>query len=171
MTSTSQSHRGMRTTTGLFAALLIGAAAGCAIAGAEPDTPDKPFLDVVAEQIGLPPQASTVSGTHTAKGYVSAAAQATNTAGMQADCDNINLNKKLAADFRSDVFGPGVKGFFYKCEKIAPDTPEYWFTISSADQAQIDRVCDPATAYPIVYDPQHDTYWLDEPFSCTGHAG
>ena len=153
----------------LFVALLIGATVGCATVAAEPDTPDKPFLDVVAEQIGLPPQALTVSGTHTAKGYLSAAAEATNTAGMQADCDNINLNKKLAADFRSDVFGPGVKGFFYTCEKIAPDTNKYWFTISSADQAQIDKVCDPATAYPIVYDQQHDTYWIDEPFSCGGN--
>lgn len=167
----SQHRWEMRTSAGLFAALLIGATAGCAISTAEPDTPDKPFLDVVAEQIGLPAQALTVSGTHTAKGYVSAAAQVTNIAGMQADCDNINLNKKLAADFRSDVFGPGLKGFFYKCEKIAPDTNKYWFTISSADRAQIDKVCDPATAYPIVYDQQHDTYWLDEPFSCTGWAG
>lgn len=166
MTSRKLSHRGMRTGTALFAALLTGTGAGCATGAAEPNTPDKPFLDVVAEQIGLPPQALTVSGTHTAKGYLSAAAEATNTAGMQADCDNINLNKKLAADFRSDVFGPGVKGFFYKCEKIAPDTNKYWFTISSADRAQIDRVCDPATGYPIVYDRQHETYWLDEPFSC-----
>jgi hypothetical protein len=161
----------IRTSTTFFVVLLIGATAGCAIATAEPDNPDKPFLDVVAEQIGLPPQALTVSGTHTAKGYVSAAAQATNAVGMQADCDNINLNKKLAADFRSDVFGPGVNGFFFKCEKIASDTNKYWFTISSADRAQIDKVCDPATASPIVYDQQHDTYWLDEPFSCTGYAG
>ncbi len=164
MALSTLSLRGIRTGSWLFAALLL--TAGCATSTAEPTTPNQPFLDVIAEQIGLPPQAVTVSGTHTAKGYVSAAAQTTNVAGMQADCDNINLNKKLATDFRSDVFGPGVKGFFYKCEKVAPDTNKYWFTIGSADRAQIDKVCDPATAYPIVYDQQHDTYWLDEAFSC-----
>lgn len=159
----------MRTRAGVFAALLLSATAGCAISAGAPDTNGQPFLDVVAEQIGLPPNAVTVSGTHTAKGYVNAAAQTTNAAGMQADCDNINLNKKLAADFRSDVFGPGVKGFFYKCEKVAADTNKYWFTIGSADRSQIDTVCDPATTYPIVYDQQHDTYWLDEPFNCGGN--
>jgi hypothetical protein len=89
---------------------------------------------------------------------------------MRADCENINLDKKLAADFRSDVFGPGVKGFFYRCERVAWDTNKYWFTISSADRTQIDELCDPATEYPIVYDAQHDTYWLDEPFTCTKWA-
>ncbi|KAK9350210.1 hypothetical protein V1505DRAFT_380376 [Lipomyces doorenjongii] len=89
---------------------------------------------------------------------------------MKADCDNINLNSKLAADFRSDVFGPGVKGFFYKCQGVLPDTNMYWFTISSADQAQIDALCDPTTNYPIIYDEQHDTYWIDEPFTCTSRA-
>jgi len=171
MTTVEWPGRGMRLAATLVGALLIGVTAGCPVGTAEPDNPDKPFLEVVAEQIGLPPQALAVSGTHTAKGYVNAEAQVTNTAGMQADCDNINLNKKLAADFRSDVFGPGLKGFFYRCEKVAPDTNKYWFTISSADQAQIDKVCDPATAYPIVYDQQHDTYWFDEPFSCTGYTG
>ncbi|RNG33559.1 hypothetical protein [Streptomyces botrytidirepellens] len=89
---------------------------------------------------------------------------------MKADCENINLNKKLAADFRSDVFGPGVKGFFHRCERVAWDTNTYWFTISSADRSQIDELCDPDTEYPIVYDEQHNTYWLDEPFTCTRRA-
>ena len=34
---------------------------------------------------------------------------------MKADCDNINLNRKLSTDFLRDVFGPGLIGFFYKC--------------------------------------------------------
>jgi hypothetical protein len=132
---------------------------------------DRPLLDVVAEQIGLPAQSWTASGTHTAKGYVSEDARTTSVEGMKADCDNINLNKKLAGDFRSDVFGQGMKGFFYKCEKVAADTNKYWFTISSADKAQIDKLCDPATSYPIVYDQQHDAYWRDEPFTCTSRVG
>lgn len=32
---------------------------------------------------------------------------------------------------------------------------------------QIDKLCDPATKSPIVHDAQHNTYWIDEPFSCT----
>lgn len=153
------------------------AVAGCGTSGAQPATPPAPvtaggdFLAVVAEQIGLPAQRWTASGTHTAKGYTSAAAQTTSVAGMRADCDNINLNKKLSADFLRDVFGPGVKGFFYKCENISADTNLYWFTIASGDPAQIDKLCDPATTYPIVYDAQHDTYWRDEPFTCTDRVG
>jgi hypothetical protein len=57
-----------------------------------------------------------------ASGYTSAAAQITSVEGMRADCDIINLNKKLATDFLSGVFGPGLIGFFYKCENISPDT-------------------------------------------------
>ncbi|QKV90749.1 hypothetical protein HUT19_02460 [Streptomyces sp. NA02950] len=102
-------------------------------------------------------------GTHTAKGYTTEAADTTNV-GMKADCEKINLNKKLAA---SDVFGPGVKGFFYRCERVARDTNTYWFTISSADRGQIEKLCDPNTECPIVYDEQHDTYRIDEPFTCT----
>jgi hypothetical protein len=90
---------------------------------------------------------------------------------MKADCDNINLNKKLAADFRGDVFGPGMKGSFYECQAAGPDTDKYWLTISSADQAQIDKLCDPATTYPIVHDDQHDTYWIDEPFTWIEKTG
>jgi hypothetical protein len=36
---------------------------------------------------------------------------------------------------------------------------------------QIDKLCDPATTYPIVHDEQHDTYWIDEPFTCTRRTG
>ena len=69
------------------------------------------------------------------------------------------------------MFGPGVFGFFDKCENISPDTNEYWFTIAAADKAQIDKLCDPATTYQLVYDQQHDTYWIDEPFTCTARTG
>ena len=65
------------------------------------------------------------------------AAQTTSVEGMRADCDNINLNKKLSTDFLSGVFGPGLIGFFY---------------------------------YQLVYDQQHDTYWIDEPFTCTART-
>src|SRR5262249_43350468 len=125
----------------------------------------------VAKQIDLPARTWTASGTHTAKGYTTEAAETTDVKGMRADCENINLNKKLAADFRGDVFGPGVKAFFYKCRRVAPDTNKYWFTISSADREQIDELCDPNTAYPIIYDKQHNTYWIDEPFMCTSRIG
>ncbi|MFF7648610.1 hypothetical protein ACFZCY_01865 [Streptomyces sp. NPDC007983] len=37
-------------------------------------------------------------------------------------------------------------------------------------RTQIDELCDPNTDYPIVYDEQHDTHWLDEPFTCTKRA-
>jgi hypothetical protein len=147
------------------AAALLSAPAG--YADDNSDGTASPLLDDVAAQIALPDPAWTATGTHTARGYTTQGAAKTSAAGMKADCDNINLNKKLAADFRSDVFGPGMKGFFFKCEAIAPDTNKYWFTISSADPTQIDRLCDPATAYPIVYDSQHNTWWIDEPFTCT----
>jgi hypothetical protein len=38
-------------------------------------------------------------------------------------------------------------------------------------EAEVDELCDPATRYPIVHDEQHDTYWIDEPFTCTGRVG
>ena len=136
----------------------------------EGPAPHGPLLAEVAEQIALPKRTWTAWGTHTAKGYTTKAAKTVNVRGMRADCENINLNKKLAANFRGDVFGPGVKGFFYRCERAARDTNKYWFTISSADRAQIDKLCDPNTEYPIVYDAQHDTYWLDQPFTCTRWA-
>ncbi|WP_316769591.1 hypothetical protein [Streptomyces sasae] len=130
-----------------------------------------PLLAEVAQQIALPARTWTAAGTHTAKGYTTEAAKTVNAEGMKADCVNININRKLSADFRSDVFGPGVKGFFYKCQKVAPDTNRYWFTISSADRTQIDSLCDPTTRYPIVHDGQYDTYWIDEPFTCTTRIG
>ena len=182
VTSSSLVRNGIRIAPLLLAALGTGVAvAGCspssniADAGtttrAEAATSGSPLLAQVAEQISLPARTWTASGTHTAKGYTTEAAETTSVKGMKADCDNINLNKKLAANFRSDVFGHGMKGFFYKCQGVGPDTNKYWFTISSADQAQIGKLCDPTTKYPIVYDKQHDTYWIDEPFTCTSQVG
>ena len=111
---------------------------GSAIGAADPAaSPANPLLAQIAAQIGLPAQVWTASGTHTARGYTSAAAQTTSVEGMRADCDNINLNKKLSTDFLSGVFGPGLIGFFY---------------------------------YQLVYDQQHDTYWIDEPFTCTART-
>ncbi|SED51484.1 hypothetical protein SAMN05428945_5130 [Streptomyces sp. 2224.1] len=176
MAFSSLVRKGTRTVPFLLAIAGIGVAVvvGMADAGpttpAEPAAPRNPFLAEVAAQIDLPARAWTASGTHTARGYTTEAAETIGVEGMKADCDNINLNKKLAADFRSDVFGPGVKGFFYKCRRVSPDTNKYWFTISSADHAQIDKLCDPHTRYPVVHDEQHDTYWIDEPFTCTRRA-
>jgi PAB1-binding protein PBP1 len=149
----------------LGAAMIVGSGIGAADPAST--TPANPFLAEIAAQIGLPAQVWTASGTHTARGYTSAAAQTTSVEGMRADCDNINLNKKLSTNFLSGVFAPGLIGFFYKCENISPDTNKYWFTIAAADPAQIDKLCDPATTYQLVYDQQHDTYWIDEPFTCT----
>ncbi|KAJ5180603.1 hypothetical protein N7492_003813 [Penicillium capsulatum] len=149
--------------------LLLGAL-GLVMVGSGSATmtvPNSLLLNQVAESVSLPMFTWSANGTHTAKGYTTKDADVTSVAGMQADCDNINLNKKLATDFRSDVFGPGVIGFFYKCEKIRPDTNLYWFTISSGDRAQIDQLCDPNTKYPIVFDKQHTTWFIDEPFDCT----
>ena len=144
---------------------------GSGISAADPaTTPANPFLTEIAAQLGLPAQVWTASGTHTARGYTSAAAQTTSVEGMRADCDNINLNKKLSTDFLSGVFGPGLIGFFYRCENVSPDTNKYWFTIAAADPAQIDKLCDPATTYQLVYDQQHDTYWIDEPLTCTART-
>ncbi|MFI0816786.1 hypothetical protein ACH4TX_09770 [Streptomyces sp. NPDC021098] len=176
MTTSSSPRNGIRAALLLLAALGLAAAAGgltevrASPAPHERPAPHSPLLAEVAEQISLPERTWTAWGTHTAKGYTTEAARTVGVEGMRADCENINLNKKLAADFRSDVFGPGVKGFFYRCERVAYDTSKYWFTISSADRSQIDTLCDPTTAYPIVYDAQHDTYWLDEPFTCTRWA-
>lgn len=176
VTSSSVARKGIRIAPLLLATLGIGVAvAGCfadtsATTQTEAAAPGSPLLAEVAEQIALPAHTWTAMGTHTAKGFTTEAAETTSVEGMKADCDNINLNKKLAADFRSDVFGRGMKGFFYKCQKVRPYTNKYWFTISSADQAQIDKLCDPTTKYPIVYDEQHDTYWIDEPFTCTNRV-
>ncbi|WP_330305267.1 MULTISPECIES: hypothetical protein [unclassified Streptomyces] len=176
MTSSSLA-RGIRVAPLLLATMGTAASvAGCTAEARsttqiEATAQGSPLLAKVARQIALPAKTWTASGTHTAKGYTTKAAQTVNVEGMKADCVNINLNKKLSADFRSDVFGPGMKGFFYKCQKVRPDTNQYWFTISSADRTQIDRLCDPATRYPIVHDGQHDAYWIDEPFTCTTRVG
>ncbi|KAJ5950911.1 uncharacterized protein N7479_009324 [Penicillium vulpinum] len=124
------------------------------------------LLAEVAQQLSLPASTWSASGTHTAKGYTSKSAETASVEGLKQDCDNINLNKKLAIDFRSDVFGPGVTGFFYKCEKVSNDTNNYWFTISAGEKTQIDKICNPGTTYPIVHDQQHDTWFIDEPFDC-----
>jgi len=125
------------------------------------------FLERVAKEMDLPDRAYTVSGTHFAQGYTTQDATVINADGMQADCDNINLNKKLSPSFRSDVFGPGLEGFFYKCEKVG-DKNKYWFTITTASHSDVVKLCDVNTTYPIVYDSQHRTYWRDEPFTCIG---
>ncbi|KAF7718153.1 Uncharacterized protein PECH_005605 [Penicillium ucsense] len=128
--------------------------------------PNSLLLQSIAETIALPQWTWSANGTHTAKGYTTQAADETSQEGMKADCDNINLNKKISVDFRSDVFGPGLIGYFYRCEKIREDTNLYWFTISSGDAPQIDSLCDPATEFPLVFDSQHSTWWIDEPFNC-----
>ncbi|KAJ5097033.1 hypothetical protein N7456_007754 [Penicillium angulare] len=125
------------------------------------------LLNSVAESLALPMYTWSANGTHHAKGYTTKDANETDVKGMHEDCENINLNRKLATDFRSDVLGPGAIGFFYKCERISHDTNLYWFTISSGEQSQIDQLCDPNQKYPIVYDSQHNTWFIDEPFECT----
>lgn len=157
-------------TLGMGVVVAVGMADAGTAQRPEPVTPDSPLLAEIAEQIALPARTWTASGTHTAQGYTSEAARTLNVEGMKADCDNINLNKKLAADFRSDVFGPGMKGFFYKCQRVGQDHNKYWFTISSANHVQIDTLCDPHTQYPLVYDAPHHTYWLDKPFTCTSRV-
>jgi hypothetical protein len=94
----------------LCAAMTVGSGIGAADPAST--TPANPFLAEIAAQIGLPAQVWTASGTHTARGYTSAA----------------------------------------------------------ADPAQIDKLCDPATTYQLVYDKQHATYWIDEPFTCTART-
>ena len=128
------------------------AVGGCPSAAAQPRArhPERfrATSDCGRQPDRLPAPRWTASGIHTAKGFTTAAAQTTSVAGMKADCDNINLNRKLSTDFLRDVFGPGLIGFFYKCENISADTNQYWFTIASGDPAQIDKLCDPATQYP-----------------------
>ncbi|WP_255949426.1 hypothetical protein [Streptomyces odontomachi] len=109
MTSTPPPACALRPVPFLLAALGVGAAAtGCSNPGdvavadsttaARTAVTSSPFLAEVARQIALPAHAWTASGTHTAKGYTTEAATTTNVEGMKADCDNINLNKKLAPD-------------------------------------------------------------------------
>jgi hypothetical protein len=141
----------------------MGAVIGCSAA----TVTNSLLLAEVANQLSIPASTWSANGTHTAKGYTSKSAETANVDGLKQDCDNINLNKKLATNFRSDVLGAGVTGFFYKCEKISDDTNKYWFTISAGDKPQIDQLCDQGTTYPIVYDQQHNTWFIDEPFDCT----
>jgi hypothetical protein len=129
--------------------------------------PNSLLLQQIAETTSLPMYTWSANGTHTAKGYTSENASTAGVQGLHEDCENINLNKKIAVNFRSDVLGDGAIGYFYKCENISHDTNLYWFTISSGDKSQIDRLCNPNTQYPIVYDSQHSTWFIDEPFDCT----
>lgn len=147
---------------------LLAAATECS---ATMTVPNSLFLQEIAESVSLPMFTWSANGTHTAKGYTSKNASVTSVQGMHEDCENINLNKKIAVDFRSDVFGNGLIGYFYKCEKIRPDTNMYWFTISSGESAQIDELCARNSSLPIVYDSQHNTWWIDEPFECTQRTG
>merc|ERR1712048_806355 len=125
------------------------------------------FLKAVARELRLPADAYTVSGTHFAQGFTTDNATEINVEGMQADCDNINLNMKLSASSRPDVFSSHLKGFFYKCEKLG-DKNKYWFIISTHSHSNVVKLCDANTTYPIVYDNQHKTFWRDEPFTCIG---
>ncbi|CAE8644631.1 unnamed protein product [Polarella glacialis] len=123
------------------------------------------FGATVSAQMRLPRVGYTSSGTHFAKGFTSNDTAVINEQGMKEDCDNINLNKKLRANFRPDVFGSGMKAFFYKCEQVG-DRNKYWFTITSASESNMRKLCNPNSVYPIVYDAQHSTYWQDLPFAC-----
>merc|ERR1712146_825497 len=111
----------------------------------------------------------TIQGLHYAIGYESesGADSAINAEGMRQDCENINLNRKLATNFRSDVFGDGIIGFFDDC-KLDNETNKnlYKFTLSSTNKTQLETVCNNKDDLPLVYDAQHDTYWIDEPFNC-----
>ncbi|CAL5873115.1 uncharacterized protein PFLUO_LOCUS7384 [Penicillium psychrofluorescens] len=152
----------------LLAAALSAIATQCSASIHPPHPyPASPFLGQIAEQMALPGVAWTANGTHHAKGYTTKSMEMTYAKGMREDCENVNLNMKLSTNFRSDVFGPGVKGYFYKCEKINPETNQYWFTITSGNSTHIDRLCSQKTPYPITYDSQHSTWWIDEPFTCT----
>ncbi|KAJ5204324.1 uncharacterized protein N7498_005203 [Penicillium cinerascens] len=148
----------------LGAASLLVAATECS---ATMTVPNSFLLQQIAETVSLPMYTWSANGTHTAKGYTSKDATTASVQGLHEDCENINLNKKIAVNFRSDVLGDGAIGYFYKCVNISHDTNKYWFTISSGNGSQIDELCDPNTKYPIVYDSQHNTWFIDEPFDCT----
>jgi len=141
------------------------------------------FLTIIGKSIGFEPNQSyyTVQGLHYAQGFKTERANEIYADGMQQDCDNINMNRKLATNFRSDIFGDGIIGFFDSCvlEEVtgaktsminATATTNknlYTFTLTSANKSQIDLLCSEENPLPIVYDDQHDTYWIDEPFNCT----
>ena len=127
------------------------------------------FLTAIAESLRLPDTVHVRKGLHNATGYKDNSATLPNVAGMAADCTNININRKLAIDFRADDFGLGIFGFFDSCK--AWDKPAlgnlYQFTLASANKPQLDEVCRRKEALPAVYDSQHGTYWVDFPFSCS----
>merc|ERR1711908_38274 len=64
-------------------------------------------------------------------------------------------------------FGDGIIGFFDDC-KLDTTTNKnlYKFTLSSTNKTQLEMVCNNKDDLPLVYDAQHDTYWIDEPFNC-----
>ena len=90
------------------APLIIAVAAGLAIAGspdsaAQPDVPTPERFGRFPDRGRRPDRFASAAmdrfGHPHAKGYTTAAAEQTSVAGMKADCDNINLNKKLSTDF------------------------------------------------------------------------
>jgi len=65
------------------------------------------------------------------------------------------------------VFGDGIIGFFDDCKKDETTNKNlYKFTLSSTNKTQLEMVCNNKDDLPLVYDAQHDTYWIDEPFNC-----
>ena len=60
-----------------LAAVMTMLAAGIGTADPDAEAPVNPFLGQIAAQIGLPAQVWTASGTHTARGFTTAAAQTT----------------------------------------------------------------------------------------------
>ena len=105
-TTSEQTHRG-----NAFDALIIAAALPPAAAQRRRATRarDHPGASGDFHAGGRQPDRACLrrtgpSGIHTAKGIHHRSAQTTSVAGMKADCDNINLNRKLSTDFLRDVF-------------------------------------------------------------------
>eukprot|EP00931_Biecheleriopsis_adriatica_P104174 TRINITY_DN788_c0_g1_i10.p1 TRINITY_DN788_c0_g1~~TRINITY_DN788_c0_g1_i10.p1 ORF type:complete len:454 (+),score=110.90 TRINITY_DN788_c0_g1_i10:83-1444(+) len=145
---------------------IVSEGSGRSPRGSSSTVSEDTFLRSVADQIELPKNVFTASGTHFAQGYHDKAGEEINPEGMFQDCYNINLNKKLSHGFRKDVFTSGnLTGFFYHCERVG-DRNKYWFTIAAESEAEIKKLCDDSTKYPIVYDAQHATWWKDFPFTC-----
>eukprot|EP00931_Biecheleriopsis_adriatica_P104188 TRINITY_DN788_c0_g1_i6.p1 TRINITY_DN788_c0_g1~~TRINITY_DN788_c0_g1_i6.p1 ORF type:complete len:586 (+),score=149.36 TRINITY_DN788_c0_g1_i6:83-1840(+) len=145
---------------------IVSEGSGRSPRGSSSTVSEDTFLRSVADQIELPKNVFTASGTHFAQGYHDKAGEEINPEGMFQDCYNINLNKKLSHGFRKDVFTSGnLTGFFYHCERVG-DRNKYWFTIAAESEAEIKKLCDDSTKYPIVYDAQHNTFWKDFPFTC-----
>lgn len=133
-----------------------------------------PFLDAYAASVGFPRENATlftISGWHTARGFLSPQALTPSTTGMRQDCDYIRTSKKIVADFRRDVLGSGVWGFFGDCSPVVDPTTytthnNYSFVISSANASAIEvlktKFAD--ETMPIVFDAFRDTWWIDEPY-------